>query len=538
LYVVDVGGGRENELAKDGGARRLNGILDWVYQEEVDGGGVYRALWWSPDSTRLAFLQLDETGVPTFPVVAQTEVDPELEQEYYPQAGDPNPKARLGVVTIGNGENQWVEGVRYRLEDEILIVRVGWTPDSRAVIYQVQNREQTWLDLNSFELGRKSSRTLLRETSKAWVDVIGLPIWLQDGSFLWQSARSGYTHIYHHAGDGKLIKAVTTGDWAVANVYGADTANGWVYFAARRENAVDQHLYRIKLDGTGLTRLTEKAGSHSANFNKAFTLFADTWSDVRTPQQAALYRTEKTEPIRALAEVGESALKNYELSPVEFLQVKAADGFPLEAAMIKPPDFDASRKHPVLVYTYAGPQAPTVGNRWGGRTYLWHQFLAQKGYIIWEIDPRSASAKSAALAWPTHRNLGELELRDIEASLEWLKKQPYVDGSRIGIWGWSYGGFMAAYALTHSRSFKAGIAGAPVTDWRLYDSIYTERYMGLPAKNREGYEKSSVVKAAKDLHGRLLLVHGLIDDNVHIQNSVMFMYELQQAGKDFDVMFY
>ncbi|RPJ49808.1 MAG: hypothetical protein EHM23_36190, partial [Acidobacteria bacterium] len=422
LYVVDVERGREKQLTKDGSARRLNGILDWVYQEEVYGRGDYRAFWWSPDSTRVVFLQLDETGVPTFPVVAQTEVDPELEQEYYPQAGDPNPKVRLGVVTIGNGENQWVEGVKYRPEDEILIVRVSWTPDGRAVIYQVQNREQTWLDLNSFEPGRKSSRTLLRETSQAWVDVTGLPIWLEDGSFLWQSARSGYSHIYHHAGDGKLIKAVTTGDWSVANVYGADVANGWVYFAARQENAVDQHLYRIKLDGTGLTRLTEKAGSHSANFNKAFTLFADTWSDVRTPQQAALYRTEKTEQIRPLAEVRESTLKDFLLLPVEFMQVKAADGFPLEASMIKPPDFDASRQYPVLVYTYAGPQAPTVGNRWGGRTYLWHQFLAQQGYIIWEIDPRSASAKSAALAWPIHRNLGELELRDIEASLEWLKK--------------------------------------------------------------------------------------------------------------------
>ncbi len=499
LYVVDVEKGRERQLTKDGGPRRLNGILDWVYQEEVYGRGDYRAFWWSPDSTRLAFLQLDETDVPTFPVVAQTDVDPELEQEYYPQAGDPNPKVRLGVVSIGNGETQWIDQPKSQPPDEILVVRVSWTPDSRAVIYQVQNREQTWLHLNSFEPGRRSSRTLLRETSKAWVDVIDLPIWLQDGSFLWQSARNGYMHIYHHAADGKLIKAVTSGDWAVSTVYGADTAGGWVYFAARRGNGIDRHLYRTKLDGTELTRLTERAGSHSANFNKTFTLFADTWSDVQTPRQATLYRTEKTQLIGPLAEVRESVLKDYRLSPLEFMQVKTPDGFLLEASMIKPPDFNASRKYPVLVYTYAGPQAPTVSNSWGGRTYLWHQFLAQQGYIIWEIDPRSASAKSAALAWPIHRNLGEFELRDIEASLNWLKQQPYVDGSRIGIWGWSYGGFMAAYALTHSTSFKAGIAGAPVTDWRLYDSIYTERYMGLPSKNKEGYDRSSVVKAAKDL---------------------------------------
>jgi len=417
-------------------------------------------------------------------------------------------------------------------------VRVSWTPNSRAVVYQVQNREQTWLDLNSFEPARKASRTVLRETSKAWVDVIGVPIWLQDGSFLWQSARNGYGHIYHHAADGKLVKAVTSGDWTVSNVYGADIANSWVYFSAHRENGIDQHLYRIKLDGTQLTRLTEKNGSHSANFNKKFTLFADTWSDVQTPHQTALYRTEQMQLVRPLAEPRESVLKDYQLSKVEFTQVKAPDGSLLEASMMKPPDFDPGRKYPVLVYTYAGPQAPTVRNSWGGRTYLWHQFLAQQGYIIWEIDPRSSSPKSPALSWPIHRNLGELELRDIEASLEWLKQQTYVDGSRIGIWGWSYGGFMAAYALTHSTSFKVGIAGAPVTDWRLYDSIYTERYMGLPAKNREGYEKSSVLKAAKNIHGRLLLLHGLIDDNVHLQNSIMLMYELQQAGKDFDVMFY
>jgi len=538
LYVVDVDQAREKQLTKDGSPRLLNGILDWVYQEEVYGRGDYRAFWWSPDSTRLAFLQLDETDVPTFPVVAQTDVNPTLEQEYYPQAGDPNPKARLGIISIRNGENQWVDQPKYRREDEILIVRVGWTPDSRAAIYEVQNREQTWLDLNSFETGRKSSRTLLRETSKAWVDVIGLPVWLQDGSFLWQSARSGHTHIYHHAADGKLIKAVTSGDWSASNLYGADIASGWVYFAAKRENATDQHLYRIKLDGTGLTRLSQRAGSHSANFNRSFTLFADTWSDVQTPQQTAIYRTEKAELVRPLAEAQASVLKDYVLSPVEFMQVKAADGFPLDAAMIKPSDFDASRKYPVLVYTYAGPQAPTVANSWGGRAHLWHQFLAQQGYIIWEIDPRSSSSKSAALAWPIHQNLGDLELRDIEASLNWLKQQPYVDGSRIGIWGWSYGGFMAAYALTHSTSFKAGIAGAPVTDWRLYDSIYTERYMGLPSKNPQGYEKSSIVKAAKNMHGRLLLLHGLIDDNVHLQNSVMLMFELQKAGKDFDVMFY
>jgi dipeptidyl-peptidase-4 len=538
LYIVDVEQARETRLTKDGTPRRLNGILDWVYQEEVYGRGDYRSFWWSPDSTRLAFLQLDETDVPTFPVVALTDVIPELEQEYYPQSGDPNPKARLGVISIPSGQTRWVDQSKYPPEDEILIVRVSWTPDSRILAYQVQNREQTWLDLNAFEPAGKSHKTLLRETSGAWVDVIGQPIWLQDGSFLWESARTGYPHIYHYAANGKLIRAVTSGDWTISRVYGADSSNGWVYFAGQPENSIDQLIYRIKLDGTGLIRLTEKPGWHSAKFNNTFTLFADTWSDAQTPQQATLYRTEKSQLIRWLVEPKQSALKDYRLSPVEFMLVKTPDGFLLQASMIKPPDFDPTRKYPVLVYTYGGPEAPSVRNSWGGRNYyLWHQFLAQQGYIIWGIDPRSSSAKSF-LAWPIRHDLGALELRDIEASLNSLKQQPYIDGTRIGIWGWSYGGFMTAYALTHSTSFKIGIAGAPVTDWRLYDSIYTERYMGLPAKNREAYEKTSVVKAAKNIHGRLLLIHGLIDDNVHTQNSIMLMYQLQQANKDFDVMFY
>ena len=537
LYVADLETGRERRLTRDGSDRLLNGILDWVYQEELYGRGNYKAFWWSPDSTRLAFLQLDESDVPTFPVVGLTEVDPILEEDFYPQAGDPNPKVRLGVVNTENARVEWVDQGKYGPE-EILIVRVTWTPDGQRVVYQVQNREQTWLDLNSYDPVRKRSQTLLRETSKAWVEVLGVPVWLKDGSFLWQSERSGRNHIYRHGPDGKLISAVTSGSWTVCDLYGIDTANEWVYFAAQRDSVKDEHVYRIRLDGSELARLTKTPGSHSAEFNRTFSLFADTWSDIENPPRAELYRTEDGQLIRALAEKRENPLKDYRLSAVEFVQVKSYDGFPLEASIIKPPDFDPTRRYPVLIYTYGGPQAPVVRNAWQGRTHLWHQFLAQQGYIICEVDPRAASGKAAELAWPIHRRLGELELRDIEASVEWLKQQPYVDGSRIGIWGWSYGGFMAAYALTHSRSFKAGIAGAPVTDWRLYDSIYTERYMGLPTSNRAGYEKSSIVRAARDLHGKLLLVHGLIDDNVHVQNSVMLMYELQQAGKDFEVMFY
>jgi len=226
------------------------------------------------------------------------------------------------------------------------------------------------------------------------------------------------------------------------------------------------------------------------------------------------------------------------LSAPEFVRVPTSDGHLLDAYMIKPFDFRSSKKYPVLVYTYGGPEAPASMNQWADRTFLWHEFLASKGYLIWVVDPRSSSAKGVKWAYPIYRRMGEMELRDLEDSLTWLKKRPFVDGARIGMWGWSYGGFMTAYALTHSKTFKAGIAGAPVTDWHLYDSIYTERYMGLPKDNVEGYDKTSVVKAAANLQGRLLLIHGLIDDNVHPQNSVQFIYELQKAGKQFDLMMY
>jgi dipeptidyl-peptidase-4 len=232
------------------------------------------------------------------------------------------------------------------------------------------------------------------------------------------------------------------------------------------------------------------------------------------------------------------ALKQYRLAKPEFLQVKTRDGFVMEAMMIKPPDFDPSKKYPVMSFTYSGPHAPQVRNGWGGQTYMWHQLLAQKGYIIWICDNRTASGKGVESAWPVYRNFGELELRDLEDGLSWLKSQPYVDGSRIGLWGWSYGGFMTSYALTHSNSFKIGIAGGSVTDWRLYDSIYTERYMGTPQNNPEGYIKSAPRLAAKDLNGKLLLIHGTMDDNVHMQNTIQFAYELQKAGKPFQLMLY
>ena len=534
IYVIDLQNGRERRLTHDGSEEIYNGRLDWVYQEEIYGRGRFRAYWWSPDSTRLAYLQLDETKVPAFTVIDHRPIHLRKEITRYPKAGDPNPTVRLGVVWALGRETQWLDLGAY-IDQEFLLVRVGWTP-SGQVAYQVQNREQTWLHLNFADPSSGRSETVLREESPAWVGVLGQPHWLDDGGFLWFSERTGWRHIYRYSEEGDLKGPVTSGEWEARRLHGVDD-QGWVYLSGTERSHIGMDVYRTRLDGSGLTRLTQKSGSHSASFNPQRTLFLNRWSDVETPTQVSLRRNDGSQ-VRMIDANKVELLDEYRLSKPEFLQVKTRDGFAMEAMILRPPDFDPSRKYPVMIHTYAGPHAPQVRNAWRGSRQLWHQMLAQKGYIVWICDNRSASGKGIKASWPIHRNLGELELRDIEDGIAWLKKQSYVDPSRIGIWGWSYGGYMASYSLTHSKSFKIGIAGAPVTDWRLYDTIYTERYMGRPQNNPEGYERSSVLKAAGNLHGKLLILHGTIDDNVHLQNTIQLIDELQKAGKDFEMMLY
>ena len=536
MYVYDLAAQRERRLTTDGSPKILNGRLDWVYQEELYGRGNFEAYWWSPDSTKLAYLRLDENPVHEFTVVDHIPYHQDLEVTPYPEAGDPNPIVQLGVINASGGATRWVDTYKDQPSD-LLIVRVSWTPDSGKVVYQAQNREQTFLDLNFASCDDGKSATVLRETSKAWVEVIDNPTWLKDGSFLWQSARSGWTHLYHYAQDGKLLKQVTDGKWEVRSVDGVDEDKGLVYFSATEHSPIAANPYRVKLDGSGFTRLSTTEGSHRVDFNPTASLFIDNWSDVNTPTQTRLYDTDG-KLIRVVAENKAEALKQYKLGTTELLQVKTRDGFVMEAQMIKPPGFDAKKKYPVLEFTYSGPHSPSVRNSWGGSPYMWHQLMAQKGYIIWICDNRTASGKGVESELPVYKNFGELELRDLEDGLTWLRSQPYVDSSRIGLWGWSYGGFMTSYSLTHSQSFKMGISGGTVSDWRNYDSIYTERYMQTPQNNPDGYKKSSPVNFARDLHGKLLLIHGAIDDNVHVQNTVQFVYELQKAGKQFQLMLY
>jgi dipeptidyl-peptidase-4 len=536
IYVFDIAQDRERRLTADGSPKILNGRLDWVYQEELYGRGNFEAYWWSPDSTMLAYLRLDENPVHEFTVVDHVPYHQTLEVTPYPKAGDPNPVVQLGVVNAAGGLTRWVDTYKYQPGD-FLIARVTWTPDSKKVVYQAQNREQTFLDLNFADPRDSKSNIVVHETSKAWVEVIDNPSWLKDGSFLWQSERNGWRHLYHYSQEGKLIRQVTDGKWEVRSLEGVDEDKGVVYITATEHSHIAPQAYRVKLDGSGLTRLTTAEGAHRLEFSPGAKLFIDYWSDVNTPTQTRLFDADGKNA-RVIEENRVAALKKYKLGQTELLQVKTRDGFLMEAMMIKPPDFDPKRKYPVLEYTYSGPHAPQVRNGWGGLTFMWHQLLAQKGYIVWICDNRTGSGKGVESTWPVYRNFGELELRDLEDGLSWLKSQPYVDGSRIGIWGWSYGGFMTSYSLTHSQSFKVGISGGTVADWRDYDTIYTERYMQTPQNNPDGYKRSSPVTAAKDLHGKLLLIHGAIDDNVHLQNTIQFVYELQKAGKQFQLMVY
>ena len=536
LHVVDLGTQREVALTTDGSPDLLNGKLDWLYQEEIYGRGRFRGYWWSPDSTRIAFLQLDERPVPKYTVVDDIPYRPNVEVTEYPKAGDPNPLAKLGIAAVAGGAPLWVELGGYPAS-ESLIVDVDWVPDATSVSYQVQDREQTWLDLNLAEASSGRSRTLFRETTKAWVNANGSPVWLKDGSFLWFSERSGFKRLYHYRVDGTLIRAVTDGAWDVRTLYGVDEARGVLYFDAGARRHVDTDIYRIGLEGNALTRLSRTEGTHRAVFNPSFSQYIDIWSDVTTPRQVRLHRADGAE-IRVIDRNPVASLTQYRLSKPEFIEVRARDGFVMDAMMIKPPDFDPARRYPVYQLTYAGPASAYVRNQWGGSTYMYQQLLALNGVIVWVLDNRSAGGKGAESQWPIYGNLGELELRDLEDGIGWLKQQRFVDASRIALHGWSYGGFMTAYALTHSTSWAAGIVGAPVVDWRNYDTVYTERYMKTPQNNPEGYRKTAPRFAAASLHGRMLLIHGGIDDNVHRQNSEQFVYELQRAGKSFEMMIY
>ncbi len=432
---------------------------------------------------------------------------------------------------------QWADLSDYS-PDSSLISEVGWFPDGSAYCY-VQDRAQTWLDLvkvTPSSGGEKAAtRRLFRDATKGYIDSPGSLHMDKDGSFLWISERDGWKHIYQYAADGTLKARVTSGPWEVRRIEHVNTKDGWITFTASREAPMSTDLYRVKPGGP-IERLTQSPGTHSANVSPDGKLYLSSRSDIRTPDRIGLYSV-NGKLVRTIDSNPSHEMKRYKFGPHERFQIRARDGFALEAELILPTDMEPGKKYPVWFTTYGGPHAPVVSDGWNGGRMQDHA-MAHEGLIIFHMDPRSASGKGAVSTWTAYKHLGVQETRDIEDAINWLKQKPYVDGERIGMSGHSYGGYITSYAMTHTNLFAAGIAGAPVTDWRDYDSIYTERYMGLPQDNPDGYNASSVVRAAGKLHGRLLILHGAIDDNVSLRNTMRLVHALQLANKDFELMIY
>ncbi|APW63002.1 DPP IV N-terminal domain-containing protein [Paludisphaera borealis] len=535
LYAVDVADPKERALTTGGRDTLRHGEADWVYFEEIFNRS-WSAFWWSPDSKKIAFMEFEDAEVGTLTMLDDTESPRKVEVNKYPRAGEPNPRVKLGVVGSQGGPIAWADLSEYSAE-AFLISDVGWWPDSSAVYSYVQNRVQTWLDLLKIPVADALSKPqrLFRDATKAWIADQPPITFLKDGSFLWLSERDGWKHIYHYAADGGLKQRITEGPWEVRAIQHVDADSGWITFTGTKDAPMATQLYRVKPGGP-VERLTSGTGSYQTEFSPKGRYYLATWSDLTTPSQSKLFtadgrfvRTIDTNPVYKL--------KEYRFGARERLQIPARDGFVLEAELILPPNFDANKKYPVWFTTYGGPHTPTVTDTWtGGR--LWEQALAGEGFIVFRADPRPASGKGAVSAWTAYKKLGVQELEDIKDAIGWLKRKPYVDGGRIGMTGHSYGGYMTAFAMTHSDLFAAGIAGAPVTDWHDYDTIYTERLMGLPQDNPDGYKGSSVVGAAKNLKGKLLLIHGAIDDNVSVRNTMRLVQALQDAGKDFELMIY
>jgi dipeptidyl aminopeptidase/acylaminoacyl peptidase len=541
LGVTDCITGDVQFLTQDGGGEILNGKLDWVYQEEIYGRGKFKGYWWSPDGAWIAYLRLDESPVPRFQIDNSLSYAQSLEETRYPKSGQPNPGVSLRVVHVATAKHHEVPLTDYAPNDR-LVVRVGWHPYSskQQLVYQVQNRVQSKLDVYHYDVESQQSTKWIQETSPAWVDVIDEPKWLRDGSCLWLSdAPSGRRHLFRIRADGNRV-AVTQGDWDIKSVEAVSPDGDYAWLLARRSARVNTDLLRVELTTGMIETLGEPTGTHRVSVHPKTAYYFDHWSDATTPGRTWLHDA-KGHKVRYVSGLQSDRLDYLQMATTELFEIKARDGFPMQALLYKPKNFSQRMqgdKMPVLIYVYGGPAAPSVENTWNRRSDLWHRFLAEHGICVLLCDNRSALGRGNADTWKIYKDLCSVELRDLEDAVAWLHQQSWVDPQRIGMWGWSYGGYFTSYAMTHSKLFRAGIAGAPVTDWNNYDSIYTERYMDTPQNNPSGYQSSSVVAAAGDLHGRLMLIHGEIDDNVHMANTLQLAHALQKAHKAFDLMIY
>ncbi|MCF7803798.1 MAG: DPP IV N-terminal domain-containing protein [Candidatus Marinimicrobia bacterium] len=536
LYLYNLKTGNETQLTQDGDKQRFNGKLDWVYQEELVGRGNFTGHWWSPDSRHIAYLQFDESQVPDYPLVDEIPYHPDLRMMPYPKAGDPNPVVKLGVVnTEGQPETTWMDVGN---KTDQYIPRVYWVPDGERLTFMRLNRSQQHLEFLVANTSDGESRVILDESDPSWVNIGDEVHFFQESErFLWGSERSGYRHLYLYDLDGNLINQITDGEWMVTEVSGVDEVRNQTWFIATKQDINQRQLYRANLDGTGLERISSRTGSHEISLSPDANYYFDEYSDLLVPEYLTLHSNDGKR-LRTIGKTPELRTERYGLQEPEYFTFQGDSGLTFHASILKPPEFDPDQEYPVLIYVYGGPHAQVLARDFGRKRHLWHQMMAQKGYIVFSMDNRGSYGRGHRWEQAVYKQLGKMELRDQLRGVEYLKSLPYVDADRIGIWGWSYGGYMTLYALTHTEAFSTGISVAPVTDWRNYDTIYTERYMGLPSENPDGYKRSAPTNYANDLSGKLLLVHGTADDNVHFQNSVQMIDALIAAGKDFDLMIY
>jgi dipeptidyl-peptidase-4 len=537
LYVLEIATKKVTRLTTNGTDTLLNGELDWVYPEELELGTAH---WWSPDSKHIAYLQLDTSQEPVFPQVSLLRTHGVPEPERYPKAGDPNAEARVGVVGVEGGETQWMDLGETR---DYLIPRVTWLPDSTAVAVMRMNRIQNNLDLLRADIHTGESSVILHESDPYWINIVDEPYVLPNGKeFIWESERGegGYRHLYLYDMEGKLKHAITKGDWAVERIMAFDEKGGHIYYMSTEGSPLESHLYEVDLSGKHRRRLTQGTGVHGVSVSAHGAYFTDSFSNLTTPPSQALRNREGGELLEWMP-VDHSVQEKYALSVPEIVEVPASDGQIMYGRLLKPVPFDPARKYPAIVQVYGGPGAQEVQNQWhgvSGRSGM-EQVFASAGFVIWELDNRGSTGRGHKWESVLFRDMGRHELEDQKAGIEYLKKLGYVDAGRIGITGWSYGGYMTLYSLVNAPDlFKAGLAGAPVTSWKNYDSIYTERYMGLPGVNKDNYESSSPQTHAAQLKARLLILHNIEDDNVHFQNTIQMADALERADKPFRMVVY
>ncbi|MBD3288901.1 prolyl oligopeptidase family serine peptidase [candidate division KSB1 bacterium] len=533
LYVLDIDSKTETRLTTEGSEHILIGRFDYVYEEEFD---LRTGFFWSPNSKHIAFYWLDESVEPVMPFVNYMPLHNTVRYIPYAKPGDHNAIVKIAVVSLADGNITWMD---IGEEIDIYIPRVKWLPNSERLAIYRMNRRQSKLELLFTDIQSGASKVVLTETEDhGWLDVHDDLRFLQKANaFTWSSDRSGFNHLYLYDYSGRMLHQLTNGDWGVRKLVGLDASANRIYFTANRESIFESHLYSISM-GSGINKLTSESGMHSINMHPDASHYLDTFSDLKTPPKVRLF-SQNGKLVDTIVADKIDALSEYHLTMPEFVKVPAEDGTLLNAAVTKPADFDPSKKYPVLFTIYGGPGSQTIRNDWGGSGYLWRQLMTQKGFIIFQLDNRGTGGRGAKFKKQMYRRFGHFEVVDMVNGVEYLRTLPYVDAERIGIYGWSYGGYTTIMnMLKASDQFKAGVAVAPVTDWRNYDSIYTERYMDTPQNNPDGYRESNALNYAAGLRGKLLLVHGIADDNVHMSHTMQLARELQQLDKQFDMMIY